>query len=66
MSSVRKMVGQEPSYKGTGLGMAIAKQYVDLMGGKIEVSSKKGIGSTFTVEIPLLIAEQILIERKKR
>ena len=58
--------GARTSYKGTGLGMAIAKQYVDLMGGKIEVSSKKGIGSTFTVEIPLLIAEQILIERKKR
>ena len=58
--------GARTSYKGAGLGMAIAKQYVDLMGGKIEVSSKKGIGSTFTVEIPLLIAEQILIERKKR
>ena len=57
--------GARTSYKGTGLGMAIAKQYVDLMGGKIEVSSKKGIGSTFTVEIPLLIAEQILIEKEE-
>ena len=57
--------GARTSYKGTGLGMAIAKQYVDLMGGKIEVSSRKGIGSTFTVEIPLLIAEQILIEKEE-
>ena len=57
--------GARTSYKGTGLGMAIAKQYVDLMGGKLEVSSKKGIGSTFTVEIPLLIAEQILIEKEE-
>ena len=57
--------GARTSYKGAGLGMAIAKQYVDLMGGKIEVSSRKGIGSTFTVEIPLLIAEQILIEKEE-
>ena len=58
--------GARTSYKGTGLGMAIAKQYVDLMGGKIEVSSRKGIGSIFTVEIPLLIAEQILTEKEEK
>ena len=45
--------------------MAIAKQYVNLMGGKIEVSSRQGIGSTFTVEIPLLIAEQVLTEKEE-
>ena len=53
-------------YNGTGLGMAIAKRYVDLMGGKIEVSSRQGIGSIFTVEIPLLIAEQVLNEKKEK
>ena len=58
--------GARTSYKGTGLGMAIAKQYVDLMGGKIEVSSRQGIGSTFTVEIPLLIAEHVLTEEKEK
>ena len=46
--------------------MAIAKQYVDLMGGKIEVSSRQGIGSTFTVEIPLLIAEQVQTEENEK
>ena len=58
--------GPRTSYNGTGLGMAIAKRYVDLMSGKIEVSSRQGIGSTFTVEIPLLIAEQVLNEKKEK
>lgn len=58
--------GARTSYKGTGLGMAIAKKYVDLMGGKIEVSSRQGIGSTFTVEIPLRIAEQVLTEKEEK
>ena len=58
--------GARTSYKGTGLGMAIAKRYVDLMGGKIEVSSRQGVGSAFTVEISLLIAEHVLTEEKEK
>ena len=39
------------NYKGTGLGMAITRQLVDLMGGEIEVESAVDQGSTFTVTI---------------
>ena len=37
---------------GTGLGLSICKQLCDLMGGSIQVESKLGKGTTFTVEIP--------------
>ncbi len=43
-------------YGGSGLGMAITKNMVDLMGGKISVESEKGCGSTFIVELPLQCA----------
>ena len=39
--------------QGTGLGMAITKNIVDMMGGKISVKSEKNKGTTFTVELSL-------------
>ncbi len=39
-------------YEGTGLGLTIAKNLLDLLGGKISVSSKFGEGTTFEVSLP--------------
>ena len=49
--------GARTKYKGTGLGMAISRKYVELMGGTISVESQKGSGSTFTVELPLELTD---------
>jgi len=51
-------LGQEASaIEGTGIGLVIAKRFTEMMGGRIGVASKKGIGSTFWIEIPVVIAE---------
>ncbi|MFH1815152.1 MAG: ATP-binding protein [Pseudomonadota bacterium] len=51
-------LGQEGStIEGTGIGLVIAKRFIEMMGGRIGVASKKGIGSTFWIEIPLVIGE---------
>ena len=43
---------------GTGLGMTITKNLIDMMGGSIEVRSRLGEGSVFTIHIPLKVATE--------
>ena len=43
------------AYMGTGLGLPIAKQLAEMMGGTIQVESEKNVGTTFTTTIPFEI-----------
>jgi len=44
--------GISRKYGGTGIGLSITKQLIELHGGRIEVQSEPGVGSTFTVLLP--------------
>ena len=51
-------LGNAVTQPGFGLGLSIVKNLVSLMKGKIEVSSHQGLGSIFTVSIPMVTAEK--------
>ena len=44
-------MGDIPS-EGSGLGLALCKKYVEVLGGKIEVTTRLGVGTTFVISLP--------------
>ena len=52
-------------YGGSGLGMAITKNFVDMMNGEIRVESEKGKGSTFTVTVQLGRTDRTAVAEEK-
>lgn len=53
--------GPRTNYLGSGLGMAITKEYVDMFGGVINVDSKPREGAKFTVIIPFTINDGLIV-----
>lgn len=51
--------GTRTTYKGTGLGMAITKKFVDMMGGTIEVESALNVGTKFVIELWIDIDNEV-------
>jgi signal transduction histidine kinase len=45
--------GDNRTYQGTGLGLTLAKKYIGMLNGQIKVESEVGVGSIFTVILPI-------------
>ena len=61
----RERTSSVSKVEGSGIGMGIVKKLVGLMGGTVEVESKIGVGSMFTVTIPCRIASQEETQAKR-
>lgn len=46
------------TYGGTGLGLALSRRFVEMMGGSIDVETRQGEGSTFTIRLPARVSRE--------
>ena len=53
----QESTGNARAFEGSGLGLAITQQLVHLMGGDIDVTTEKGAGTCFTVQLPYRLSE---------
>ena len=51
------MPANQGTYKGTGLGLWIVKQFLDEMGGRISLKSNIGKGSVFQITLPVRVPD---------
>lgn len=52
-------------FGGTGLGMSISKQLIELMGGRIEVKSKKNVGTTISIYLKMTVGDEKDLPKKE-
>lgn len=50
---MQENISNTRSYEGSGLGLSIAKGFVDLLGGRIHLESEKGLGTAFFITLPV-------------
>jgi signal transduction histidine kinase len=56
---VRGSTAKRAGIKGTGIGLCMVRQIVEAMGGQIQLESAAGVGSTFTVLLPLVHEKEV-------